>query len=88
MITAQRLVERSLASFSSNIAVADGSRRPTYADLAQRSARLCSLLSGAGAAPDRPVVMWLPNGLEFIECDVACMPCSSRWATWFPTRWP
>ena len=73
MSTAQRLVERSLASFAPNIAVVDGERRVTYAALAERTARLAAVFLGAGAASDRPVAIWLPNSLEFIECDVACM---------------
>ena len=74
LITAQRLVERSLASFSPNIAVVDGSAasRPTpTCRSAARGSR--TVFAEAGADHDRPVVMWLPNGLEFIECDVACM---------------
>ena len=73
MITAQRLVERSLASFAPRLAVVDAQRRVTYAALAERTARLSAVVASAGAQHDRPVVMWLPNGLEFIECDVACM---------------
>jgi acyl-CoA synthetase (AMP-forming)/AMP-acid ligase II len=73
LITAQRLVERSLASFAPKLAVIDAQRRVTYAALAERTARLAAVLMSAGAGRDRPVVMWLPNGLEFIECDVACM---------------
>ena len=73
MITTQRLVERSLAAFAPHLAVIDANRRVTYAALAERSARLAAAFTRAGAGGDRPVVMWLPNGLEFIECDVACM---------------
>src|SRR5205823_12927677 len=73
LITAQGLVERSLAHFGSRLAVVDGSRRVTYAALAGRSARLCTLFTRAGATRDRPVTLWLPNCLEFVECDVACM---------------
>jgi acyl-CoA synthetase (AMP-forming)/AMP-acid ligase II len=71
--TAQRLVERSLASFAPNLAVVDGERRVTYSALAERTARLAAVFLSAGAGSERPVAMWLPNGLEFIECDVACM---------------
>ncbi len=35
--------------------------------------RLAAVFLGAGAAGDRPVAIWLPNSLEFIECDIACM---------------
>lgn len=73
MITTQRLVERSLAAFAPNLAVVDAHRRVTYATIAKRSARLAAVFANAGADHDRPVVMWLPNGLEFIECDIACM---------------
>jgi acyl-CoA synthetase (AMP-forming)/AMP-acid ligase II len=72
VITAQRLVEQSLARFAPRTAVVDGTRRVTYAALAERSARLAGVFCEAGAGGDRPLVMWLPNGLEFIECDVAC----------------
>jgi acyl-CoA synthetase (AMP-forming)/AMP-acid ligase II len=73
LITAQLLVERSLASFAPKVAVVDGQRRVTYATLAERTARLAAVFLSAGAGRERPVVMWLPNGLEWIECDVACM---------------
>jgi acyl-CoA synthetase (AMP-forming)/AMP-acid ligase II len=73
LITAQRLVERSLASFAPKLAVVDAHRRVTYAAVAERTARLSAVFMSARADRDRPVVMWLPNGLEFIECDVACM---------------
>jgi acyl-CoA synthetase (AMP-forming)/AMP-acid ligase II len=73
VITAQRLVERSLVHFGARLAVVDGPRRVTYDALAERTARLCTLFASGGATRDRPVTLWMPNCLEFVECDVACM---------------
>ena len=71
-VTAQRLVERSLRAFAPNVAVLDGDRTLTYADLQRRSARLANLLLARGANAERPAASWMPNRAEFIELDVAC----------------
>lgn len=72
MVTAQRLLERSLAAFRSRVAVVDGEREVTYGQLEERSARLGSALVALGASAERPVAILLPNGYEYIEADVAC----------------
>ena len=71
-MTAQRLVEQSLRTWRARIAVVDGERRLSYAQLAERSARLANVLLAAGAGPDRPAATLLSNCLEFPEVDVAC----------------
>lgn len=72
VLTAQRLVERSLHAWSDRIAVIHGDRRETYAVLSERSARLANVLLASGAGADNPAATLLPNTLEFIEVDVAC----------------
>jgi len=71
-VTAQRLVERSLRAWRERIAVLDGDRKLSYADLADRSARLGNIFLAAGASAERPAATLVPNMLEFIEVDVAC----------------
>ena len=72
MLTAQRLVERSLRMYSSRAAVVDGDRSLTYGELAARTGRLANALLGFGASGERPVATLLQNQLEFLEVDVAC----------------
>lgn len=72
MLTAQRLVERSLRMYSSRAAVVDGDRRLTYGELADRTGRLANALLGFAASAERPVATLLQNQLEFLEVDVAC----------------
>jgi acyl-CoA synthetase (AMP-forming)/AMP-acid ligase II len=72
MLTAQRLVERSLRSWRDRPAVVDGERRETYATLRDRSGRLANVLLDAHAGADNPAATLLPNTLEFVEVDVAC----------------
>ena len=72
-LTAQRLVERSLRCWRDRLAVVDGDRRETYATLRDRSGRLANVLLDAGAGADKPAATLLPNTLEFVEVDVACV---------------
>jgi acyl-CoA synthetase (AMP-forming)/AMP-acid ligase II len=72
VLTAQRLVERSLRTWAARTAIVDGDRRLTYAQVGERSARLANVLLAAGAGPDRPAATLLPNCLEFPEVDIAC----------------
>jgi acyl-CoA synthetase (AMP-forming)/AMP-acid ligase II len=72
MLTAQRLVERSLLSWGDRLAVVDGERRETYAALRERSGRLANVLLDSGAGADNPAATLLPNALEFVEVDIAC----------------
>ena len=70
-VTVRDVVERGLRCFAANTAVIDGERRETYADLADRSGRLANVVTATGSG--RPVAVWLPNCLEYVEADVACM---------------
>src|SRR5688500_1949643 len=70
--TAQRLLRGALARFSERTAVVDGAERLTYAELGARAARLASVLREAGAGPEAPAAVWLPNRREFVEVDAAC----------------
>lgn len=72
MLTAQRLYERALRATPERVAVVDGERRLTYAELNERSARLGNLLLAAGAGLERPGAALLSNCAEFVEFDVAC----------------
>ena len=70
-VTVRDVVERGLRCFAANTAVIDGERRETYAELADRSGRLANVVTATGRG--RPVAVWLPNCLEYVEADVACM---------------
>ena len=70
-VTVRDVVERGLRCFAANTAVIDGDRRETYAELADRSGRLANVVTATGRG--RPVAVWLPNCLEYVEADVACM---------------
>ena len=72
MLTAQRLVERSLRSYGDRLALVEGERRVTYRELEARTARLANALLALGAGPDRPVATLMPNASEFVEVDLAC----------------
>lgn len=72
-LTAQVLVERSLAAFGDRIAIDDEGTLIPYRTLADRSARLANLFLALGAGPVRPVAVYLGNSFHFVECDLACM---------------
>ena len=73
MLTAQRLVERSLRAFGDRPAVIDGDRTFTYSALRERSARLANALIGHGVSRDDTASILLPNEGRFVEIDLACM---------------
>ena len=54
------------------VAVVDGERRVTYAELAERVDRLAAALVDLGLAPQDRMVVQLPNVLEFVELTLAC----------------
>jgi acyl-CoA synthetase (AMP-forming)/AMP-acid ligase II len=72
MLTAQRIVTRGLKMWGQRLAVVEGERKLTYAELDQRTARLANVLLSTSAGPTRPVATLLPNALEFIEVDLTC----------------
>jgi 2,3-dihydroxybenzoate-AMP ligase len=64
------------ASFAANadrIAVVDGGRRVTYAELGRLVDRLALHFASLGIARGAPVVFQLPNVLEFVIAYVACL---------------
>jgi 2,3-dihydroxybenzoate-AMP ligase len=64
------------ASFEANaerVAVVDGARRVTYAELGRLSHRLALHLADRGIAGGARVVFQLPNVLEFVIAYVACL---------------
>lgn len=73
MLTAQRLVERSLRAFGDRVAVIDAAHSVSYSTLRSRSARLGNALMALGASGQRPAAVLLPNEARFVEADLACM---------------
>lgn len=72
-LTAQTLAERCLAAFGDRIAIDDEGKLISYRTLRDRSARLANVFLALGAGPERPVAVYLGNGFQFVECDLACM---------------
>jgi acyl-CoA synthetase (AMP-forming)/AMP-acid ligase II len=70
--TTQMLLRTALQRFAGRLAARDERRQLTYAELADRAARLARVALEAGASPEAPVAIWLPNRLEFVEADAAC----------------
>jgi acyl-CoA synthetase (AMP-forming)/AMP-acid ligase II len=73
MITAQQVVERSLAAFRERVAIIDQHGAMTYAALGDRSARLANALLALGCSAEAPCAIYLHNDFHFIEADAACM---------------
>ena len=73
MLTAQRLVERSLAAYRDRIFVIDQQGEMTYGEIGLRSARVANALLAIGSSATRPTAVFLPNDSRFIEIDMACM---------------
>ncbi|HWW13142.1 MAG TPA: AMP-binding protein [Candidatus Dormibacteraeota bacterium] len=73
MLTAQRLVERSLAAYRNRVFVIDQHGERTYGEVGLRSARLANALLALGSSATRPTTIFLPNDSRFIEIDLACM---------------
>lgn len=65
------LLDRAVAAHPDKLAVVDGERRFTFRELSQRKDRLASALAAAGLAGER-VATLLPNGVELIDCSLAC----------------
>lgn len=57
--------------FPTRLAVADGSRELTYADLEDRAARIAHGLLQLGGRPEDRVLLLAPNRCEWLEVDVA-----------------
>ena len=66
------------------VAVIDGDRRATYAELERRATALGRALDARGAGADGRVAVMLPNSLETIECMAAAARCHAAYA---PVNW-
>lgn len=67
------------------LVTADGSSSRTYAELADRSARLATALVERGATePGGAVAVMVPNGIEFFEAAAACCRAEHRF---LPVNW-
>src|SRR5437762_555548 len=78
---------RAARLFPRQLAVVDGERRVTYAELAARVERLARLLVSKGFAAGDRLAFLLPNCLEFVELTFACcrlgvmaVPLNTRYA--------
>ena len=63
----------SFAANTDRVAVVDGARRVTYAELGRMVDRLALHCASLGIARGAPVVFQLPNVLEFVIAYVACL---------------
>jgi long-chain acyl-CoA synthetase len=66
------------------VAVIDGDRTRTYAELERRATGLGRALDARGAGADGRVAVMLPNSLETIECMAAAARCHAAYA---PVNW-
>jgi acyl-CoA synthetase (AMP-forming)/AMP-acid ligase II len=71
MPTIPELVERSARAYGPRLAVVDGDRRLTFAEVGDRSGRLANVLAALTAEPGARVAILLRNRLEYVECDFA-----------------
>ncbi|HEX4218704.1 MAG TPA: AMP-binding protein [Acidimicrobiales bacterium] len=71
MPTIPELVERAARAYGPRIAVADGDRRLTFAEVGDRSGRLANVLTGLTTEPGARVAILMRNRLEYVECDFA-----------------
>jgi long-chain acyl-CoA synthetase len=71
MTTVAELVDRASRRFGPRVAVVDGSRRLTFAQVGERSNRLANALIGLSPAAGSRVGLLLGNRLEFVEADFA-----------------
>jgi len=65
------LVDRAVRWYGSRVAVSDGDRSLTFAEVGERSDRLAHALQHVAPAPGGNVALLLANRLEFIEADFA-----------------
>jgi acyl-CoA synthetase (AMP-forming)/AMP-acid ligase II len=71
MTTIADLVERSSRRFAQRVAVVDGGRMLTFAEVGDRSARLANALIGLVPSAGSRVAVLMSNRLEFVEADFA-----------------
>ncbi|HEV3329123.1 MAG TPA: AMP-binding protein, partial [Acidimicrobiales bacterium] len=71
MSTIAELVERASRRYASRVAVVDGEREATFADVGERSGRLANALIGLSPQVGSRVGVLMGNRLEFVEVDFA-----------------
>jgi acyl-CoA synthetase (AMP-forming)/AMP-acid ligase II len=71
MPTIPELVERSARAYGPRVAVVDGDRRLTFAEVGNRSGRLANVLAGLTTEPGARVAILMRNRLEYVESDFA-----------------
>jgi acyl-CoA synthetase (AMP-forming)/AMP-acid ligase II len=69
--TIAELVERASRRFAPRVAVVDGPRQLTFAEVGERSARLANALVGLSPRTGSSVAVLMGNRLEFVEVDFA-----------------
>lgn len=69
--TIAQLVDRSARCFSGRVAVIDGERRLTFAEVGARSSRLANALVALSPSAGSRVALLMSNRLEFVESDFA-----------------
>jgi 2,3-dihydroxybenzoate-AMP ligase len=72
-VTLGNALAESFAANADRLAIVDGARRVTYAELGRMVDRLALHFASRGIARGAPVVFQLPNVLEFVIAYVACL---------------
>jgi long-chain acyl-CoA synthetase len=71
-ISVQQVLERSYVTYADNVAVSDGERALTYAELRVRAMAVAAGLRSLGCEPGDRIVLIAPNTVEWVEVDHAC----------------
>jgi acyl-CoA synthetase (AMP-forming)/AMP-acid ligase II len=69
--TIPELVRRAVAAHPGRVAIVDGARTATFADVGTRTIRLANALRGLSAADGGRVAILMRNRLEYVEADLA-----------------
>jgi acyl-CoA synthetase (AMP-forming)/AMP-acid ligase II len=69
------------SSFLDNVAILEGDRTLTYAELFDRVDRLSHALASLGLGKRDGVLAFLPNAHEAIECELAALQSGLAWVT-------
>ena len=72
-LTLADMVEQALGRYRQRIALVDGQRRLTFAELEARSGRLANALLALSGGTSTRVGILLPNCLEYVETDLAVL---------------
>ncbi|MBI2206872.1 MAG: AMP-binding protein [Candidatus Rokubacteria bacterium] len=85
-VTLGDALDRAMAANADRLAVVEGDRRVTYAELHGLVDRLALHLAGRGIADGERVVFQLPNVLEFVIAYVACLKTGAIPVTCLPAH--